>query len=720
MPFETWSVAATISATSNVASVMSSATKATLIANSAINQQNVALRTNAARAAALRQQIAKTQAVQHVATAGFTTLAAVSGAAIYEGVKGAADLQAAMTNVAIATGRATNNMSDFYQLAFKMSGQTAQSVTTIASEMAVAASGGLGDPKQLKRLFPTIAKAADVMWLSPKHLEPVDTVRTLSTFAHVMGAYKGLNMEHMLNRATQLMFVQPEALQAVITQGRRFIGPALHRGVSEDDIFKQTLAMGQTGFLRGHGGAGLANILNYLSGAESVTSHQSKVRRQAFGQLGVWDSKGHLKFQDEKGHLLLGQAIKYLHDIQGRFSPMAFATILTNAFGKQGSSYLTTILRPAVYDQIDKNWQRMQSIGNVNQLWTKYTQTFWYQWSVFITNFSNITKTIFLPLLPQLTSMFKTAGERLGDMVMWLSHHATISKRIAEGAFVAFGIGVAGIGATSVVATLSIWRLNAALAALNIGSNAAAGGSFLGIFGRIGGFFAGIAGAGGGVIARFFSPITRLVTLLAGRIVPIVAGGLSRLVPVVGWAIAIAGAVGLLVGAITRLPNLITTIHNWWVRSRVAIGYTIGYVFAEIGSMIMSGLTGLVSSAQAAVSTAAQNIYLLATPGGNAELQTRIALAMAEQQKNWSKARTPGFMDALKTGVYDQTHGIHSTPHGYVTIQHQSVIVNMPKGTPKEHADSFLEHVLNHAHSVAGRSPSFGTLPSVSRHAFGH
>lgn len=727
MSMNSWVVSAIIRASSNVPEIMAAATRATMGTNAAIERQNIALRSNAAQQAALRGQIQRTKAVQSILTAGFTTLAVVSGAAIYTGVKGAADLQNAMMSVAVATGRATNHMQDFYNMAFRVSGMTAQSVTTIAQEIAMAASSGLNDPRQLKTAFPRIAKAADVMWLSPKHLDPVQSVKQMSTLAHLFGAYSGTPLQHMLDRATQMMFVQPESLQAMIAQGRMFIPAALSRGVSEEDIWKSSMTMGQTGFLKSRGGSGLARVIEYLGGASALTGHLSKRQDAAMRTLGLVNAKGQLQFEDRKGHLLLGKAVDHLEVLSKRFNPVDFGNLLTNAFLAQGGRYMAAILRPSVYEKTQQNWKQMSAIGNVDTLWGKYVNTFWYQWNVFATNFANITKTIFLPLLPAFTRVFAAAGAGLGKAVMYLSQHQKLAKALGVGIMGTFIVSLGGIVATSLVAAANIWRLNAALDALSLSSR--------------GGIAAGAVARGGG-LGGLWSRLTRLgaepatgalypeVAALMERagILRILASIASKAVPIVGWIALAASAINLLPKVFQALPNLLTTIHNWWTNNRAAIGYTVGFAFGAIGRMIQSAIVALIGAAQSAVGTLAQNWYLLAMPGGQAMMNAKMAIAEQAAMKQWSSKQTEGFGGAFQRGLYGGQSGQGYAPYGFTGSAPKTLTINNPvyhfgPGTARDHAAQFnreLDKLFNSPLSGSRTTGNLGTHPKVSRFSFAH
>lgn len=697
--YESWSVGVFIRATSNAARMFTETGNAASRANTVIGTHNSLLRTTAQRQAALRNQIALTNQIAGVASMAFKGLAVASGAAIFTGVKGAAELQSAMTNVAIATHTATDKMGAFYAMAFRMSGMTAQSVSTIAQEMATAASSGLGNPRQLMAAFPAMAKAADVLWLSPKHLDPVDSIRQMATLSHLFGMYSGPGYQHMLDRAVQMMYVQPESLQALLTQGRQFIGPALARGVTEDDIFKMAMTMGQTGFLRSRGGSEIARVIEYLSGAATITGHLSRAQHAAMEKLGLTDARGVLdkQYEDSRGDLLLGKVVDHLEQIRKNFSPMEFGNLLSNAFLAQGGRFMATILLPSVFAQSQKNWRQMNLVGNVQSMWRTYTGNFIYQWNVFATNFQNLMKTIFMPLLPRMTKMLRDWGASLANAVAYLSQHPKVAGMIGKGMFTVFAASLAGIIATSIIAAANVWRLNSALAALSVTS----GMRTAGIAGEA------VAGSGGaGIVARIVGRLRTILGLGAplattGGVYPEVAGlaqrGIlarivggvgSKLIPIVGWVLAAVTAISGLTTLIRNSPQIATAIHNWWVKNQYQIGYTIGSAFAAIGKMLQSAIMGLFSSAWAAIRTTAFNFWELTSPAGQVTLAQQIAIAQMQAQKQWLAG--PG-TQTFGSGFYSGWNNVFAPS----AAGHQGPVVNMyindpnfhfPNGTNPDHA----------------------------------
>jgi TP901 family phage tail tape measure protein len=419
-------------------------------------------------------------------TAAFGTFV-VLGAALAYAVKGASDLQTAITGVQIATNQLNPAAGDAYaRLAIKVSSQTAQDAVTIAQELATAATSGLNDPRKLKEGFPRIAKAADVLWMSPKHTDPIESVRIMSQLAHLFGVYEGAPLQHMLDRAVEMQFVQPEAIQQLVTQGRLFLPSAMSAGVSEQDIWKQAMTMGQTGFLRSRGGSGLANIIEALAGATAITGHLSKAQRKAMGQLGLEGPNGLLdsRFHDAKGDLLLQKVVDHLEAVRQNTAPTTFLAEVTNAFQKQGGRYMSDILIPRIYQKAQQNWESMNKMGGVDKMWGQYTHNFRYQWNVFTTNLENLFRVVALPMLPGLTSFIGAFGAALGWLVSVLADHPTVAGTLG---YLTLGL-VTFLGVVSAVGGITqalrfpnaflltigpIRALVGAISALQIGESAA-------------------------------------------------------------------------------------------------------------------------------------------------------------------------------------------------------------------------------------------------------
>lgn len=406
-------------------------------------------------------------------------LALAGAVGIGYGIDQAAQWQKAITSVGIAMDQVTakhmmsqQQLAPFYAMAVRMSNVTAQSVTTMAQELGVAATSGLANKAQLLAAFPRIAQAADVLWMAGasmgKPVNPVTAVKQLTQLTHLFGQYSGPGFYHMIDRAVQMMFSQPESLQALVTQGRYFIPYSRTAGVSEEDIFRSAMTMGQTAQLRARGGAGLRRVIQYLSGAAVMTGHLSTAQHAAMMTLGLTGSNGRLLSEfirqrtdssGPKGGLLLQRVVDHLETISHNMTGPQFVQALNNAFLAQGGTYLATALSPGIYRQSGLNWAHMQRMATMEQMWKEYTNTFSYAWSDFWTNLSNVFGATFKPLLPAFTQGLKDAAKWLASLTDWLMSHPKAAAAIAIGAFTA--VGVAGVFAMS-----RIWALDAAINAL--------------------------------------------------------------------------------------------------------------------------------------------------------------------------------------------------------------------------------------------------------------
>jgi hypothetical protein len=710
--FETWSVAILLRATDQASRVFLGTANAARTANTQISAQNKLLAINAERQRLLNSRMKL-----------YGGIAAGLAIGIGVGIKQASNLQQAIVAVGIATETSGKQLLGFQNLAMRMSGVTAQSVGTIAQEMAAAASAGLNKPSQLTAAFPTMAKAADVMWLSPKHINPVEAVTQMSTLSHLFGKYQGPEFERMITRATQMMFVQPEALKSLINQGRMFIGPALSRGVSEEDIFRQAMTMGQTGFLKGRGGSGLARVIEYLSGAATMTGHLSKIQHAAMRSLGLTNASGVLnsEFRDKGGNLLLQKAVDHLEHIRKAFSPTDFGNLLTNAFLAQGGRYMATTLLPSVYEKSAQNWKQMLNLGSIESMWKKYSDTFTFGLQNFITNAQNVLGAIFLPILPALTAGLKAAGAAMGALAQYLMGHTKVALGIAVGAF-------AAVALTAAAAARNMWALNAAILSGGLGGGARAGVSVA------------EGAAGGSILARGVGFLRGALGFLSFGLWPmlenIVVWG-SRFVPIVGIVTAALALLYLqfrlmkdtFVSMFTGRSEIADAVTRWWGRNEGKIGYTIGYAFGVIGRMLQQAISGLMTWAGAGIGSFFSNIGMLLSPGGIGALAAKMQADSNAAAAAYAKEHHVGFGDAGTAGYYQGASGQPYNPnydpsHRSVTIHVDRPIMQIGPGVTEAHARAaggwFWDQVVKHTKAASDQSGSlFPVTPYHPAPAFG-
>ncbi|MGA8475459.1 MAG: phage tail tape measure protein [Candidatus Cybelea sp.] len=407
---------------------------------------------------------------------------ALGGSAIIiAAIDQAAKFQQAMTSVQAATGASASQFAMMQRLAITTSGVTAQSSSTIASELAAAATSGLNRPGRLMAAFPQLARAADVMMLSPKHIDPVEAVTQLSKLSHLFGAYSGAPLHNMVDAATRLMFTQPESLTKLINQGKYFIPTALAAGISMKDIFTETMSMSQLGLMSGRGGTSLRSFIQFMLGSPMITEYRSKKQLEGFEALHLYDRSGHNRFVRPDGTLDLEGAIGFLGKERPTMKPSDFVSDVFKAFGQMGAQYIIPVTAAYAMKQRGENFTAFNRIAAPGQavetLWGDYQKTFLFQWRNFTTNFANLGQSIFLPILPPLTEGLKDLAGGLGAMTNFFMANPTLAVGTAVTA-------IGSVAASAVYATASLLAFNRAILAIGASSNVSSAGSMAGVMGR--------------------------------------------------------------------------------------------------------------------------------------------------------------------------------------------------------------------------------------------
>jgi len=555
--FGAWIVESVIRFSSNGVRTMEGITLATDRANISLARQLGYIRAD--EAAMLRYGMATEKAAASHAkliTAIAGGVAIAGGAALWEGLKQAGELQRSMTAVNIATmNKAPANMQ---RLVMRVSGMTAQDATTIANELATVAQTGINDPTRLKAMFPQFAMAADVGFLGPKHMDPTKTVEQLAKFSHMFGIYSGPKFTKMIDDAMKVIQMQPDGIEPMLRQGKLFVGQSMKAGVPMEQIFQQLMLMGQTGFLQGRGGSGIGNFIARMEGAATMTGHLSKAEFLAMKELGMWDPTGHNKFIKGSGpneEFNVNKALAYLTERSKTMDASKFVTDLRNAFTTSGGNYLAVITRQQVAAQQAQNLHNFNAMPTVSEQWRKYMENFLSQTSRAATNFKNLVIDVFTPVLPQWTGFMKSLANTLGNVGDVLTAHPDMAKSIAQTltAMTGFATAIFAVGAGGQVLRLG-----------GFGSAAAGGGAATGGFA-----LAAIVGIAEAVALTYFSQ--RWGTAAGNSVRSSVGGFFSDPAAIVADARLAAFNLGRGIGAFNRSLDLwVAGIPAWLQRATVA------------------------------------------------------------------------------------------------------------------------------------------------------
>lgn len=669
------------------------------------------------QASAANAQVNRTRAsvlaLRATALTAFAAIGVSMGVAAYNA---AGKFQLAMTNVGIATGASAKQMKSLSAEVLYLSNITAQSAVVTGNMMAASARTGINNPANLAKIFPEIAKLADVQqFLSGA--DPVSTAKLSTQLVHLFQAYSPQTMDPLLNEVHRLMLMQPETLSRVVRQAGYFvpIGEGLH--LSNTESVEIMAAMGRTGLMMGRGGTGAANTILGGINAVTMTQHLATAKLGALVQLGVIDAAGKNIMFDAQRHLTLLPMLQKLagerEAIDKRYGAGTFTNDLIKGFGLQGGRFLSTLATPVMMQQIALMSGQLSgphALPGIQDSWAKYSHTLPFVMQQLQTNFTNLMIVLASPSMGNVITGISGLVNALSSMVLFFEGHPGAANAVMAGGAALTVASAIGAGATSFQLMKMIWahggptlatpsalqsgtRLitNPALAdVLTAGRTASA-------FPLASGFPASVAGiaAEGGASA---------------------AGGAAIWAGIGGIALRIFGIVGLVITAVQlfeHLPDIGVAIYNWWARSKDQVAYNIGFAFGWITRMIVDGAKGFASMAAAAFgaifSSQAMSAAIAHSLTGQSylvgsDLTTAIAQAIVNQ--GGLATGTSGQLGKRFVGGFDAGLGL-APP----TVIHAPVTFNtngpMDSAAAKKHAKVFVDYINRlYPHAIRSTSSS--------------
>lgn len=706
--FESWKVAVVYAATSNIAKVMGEASRATILTNEQLKQQNSVLKQRASEEAKLRSQIAQTQAVARVATIGFGALAAVSGAAIYTGIRGAADLETAMTGIGIATHATRQQMEMLRQTAFNVSAQTAQSVVDSARVMQIMASSGINNANQLQQIAMPAAKFADVQFLkSQGKVSFEDAARQAIQIAHLYQAYSPKQITPVLDELTKLSFMMPDDLNRFLTQAGYYTPVFRRLGVSDDQSLIAGAFIDRMGLGRGKGGTGLQQFLLHQLGALQLTNHQQQKMAGALGKLGLLNSDGSAKFY-QNGHFdIIGSLEQIDKSIQEQTKGLKGHALdaaqqkaimdIQKALGVQGGriGFLGT---PEALQQLHNMIQQLHDPATVGmaEAQARYMNTLNGRFQQFRTNFSSLLTELMWPWLDGMKNTFGFLADKLHEWQVFLHGHRDIEKRIGAGLFATFIASVVGVGATSVAAAANVWRLNAAILALSGSAGGAAGGA-----GKV-----GFLGTILGIIASPFKFILEVLQAPAAALLLLGRG----VIPALQW-INNLGPMG------TRIAGFLLKIVKISLNPLDAVTPIIQRFYTVLRTIALSssilGLGKVIDVVETFFSRLAGLVKFL--PGIDFISMVLAMTANAGPQEEYGSI--DDWLKRQAARINNQNN------HGGGGVHFHQPQFHFAPGTPKNHAEQMMDHLNRLLSSPVPASRTTGSIPThptVTRHQFAH
>ena len=464
---------------------------------------------------------------------GLGIVALASAGAMFAGIKGAADLQVAMVGVQTATRGTAAEMERLTGLAFKVSDATNQSVVDSANVLKVLGRSGFTAP-QIEVLGMDAAKFADVQLLSRK-VTFEEGANQAATLAHMFRKY-GTDSKPIFDMAAALSKMQPDGLAKSITQMGYFVPTFKSLGVSDVDSFATMAILSRTGYGKGKGGTGMANLLMDSLGPLQQTLHAQKGKRRLLGQWGILDDQGHNRFfhqtkafgqlasksqldamtPEQLSAYAMKMAGKAKFDFVGMLTQIAkyaltpeglakgqdkLTSELISMFGKQGGRMALLALDPQFISQITAAHKRladsMRGEGAVAEMQRKYLDTFWGQFGRMRTNLYNVLIDMSGPMLKPFKEFFKLIADNASAFQGFIHEHRAFGNAISAAigaigiaaglAFIAMGrLGLAMTALPSAIDRLSAALLRLGVAAETAGAEAGAGAAAAGAGGAAG------------------------------------------------------------------------------------------------------------------------------------------------------------------------------------------------------------------------------------------
>ena len=448
---EAWSIGVFFRMFSNAKSVLGETTAAAREANAQLNGHTKAMDgasrsasaasgafKNAAGSIAASGQAASRARSSYIALgdtlkniAKFGSYAALGTAAI--GVKTAADLQDAYTQIGAQSGRSGQSVqssySDMLLSVSKRTGVSMKDALGITSEVA----GVIKDQKELRAAiagvgssggiidFVNVLKRSNVSTGSDE-----STAKDVITLDHILNSYTAPAMAHVQDRLYRAAVGSHMDLKPLVTQisyfGEQFRLAGGNRSTNVDDIM-QLAELGYWGMGKGKWGAGFGQILRTIN-------KPSKNNVSALKALGIMDANGKYDSSvvDAQGQFTPMAMIEHARGVTAGMRPMDIQALVNRAFPANAARTMAEALSPktrAFLARLDASQGNMQPLmqlqaeymGNLNEATDNLRK-----------QFENLAATLAMPWLTSITKPIKALGDFFGNLAQYFNAHPGEAK----------------------------------------------------------------------------------------------------------------------------------------------------------------------------------------------------------------------------------------------------------------------------------------------------
>jgi hypothetical protein len=607
-------------------------------------------------------------------------------------VKSAASLQRTLIAIKNETGADPTKMGRFYNAAFSISnimGVAPTEGARVLLDISRLTAGQLSTA-QMQAIAPKIAGFASTVNFNRPDISVDDATKSGLQLIHLFRAYHPAQMNPLFDQVYRLSGLMAEGLPQAVRQMTYY--EPLFKGlkISDSTSVAMMAMLDRSGFRNKSGTAVNAAMLEAL-GPLQLTSHAQAGKLGLLEKMGVFRG-GKFAWNTADGGTnfigMLAAVANWANALEK--SGIARSSVLNTingVFGRQGGRIMSLMADPQMigilHDIIkyQSNPNVSLAVGEANR-----QGSLSYQAGRAWGNVQAVVTELAYRQLPALTHAFKALADAAHNAQTWLHGHRRAEGAIAGGLGLLTGVAALRFGGGLLYKGLDIMGAFAGMKGAG-GATVGIGKKIFMVFDNI--FTAGFAQRLAPTFVRLFGWLFRLIP----------AAGVDA-IPVVGWIIAIVTAIASLPKLLTNLPNLMVTVFNWWNRNKYGIGYAIGVAFGTIARMLIDAIKFLWSAISASVRTLWSNLYLMLTPGGNAQLQTMMGAAWANAMKNIDPRKYPGFF----AGIYQGT----AQGAGYKDVQvhmgGQTFQIMVPPGTTQQQAKQIADQAMARMRSEIRRS----------------
>ncbi len=451
---DAWLISVMMRFTSNGSRVMAEMAAATRTANAAVEAQTAKV-----NSATLAMQRFKAEAIGVGLTVAKSFAVAGAAVGIYS-IAQAASLQRTLTAIGNETGAGGLKLDRFRAASFEIANQIGvapQNAAEILLNISRLTAGQLQVAQMLK-VAPSIARFASVTNYNRPDVSVEDATQAGLQLVHLFRAYQPSQLVPLLDKVYRLSGLMAEPPQQAVRQMSYY--EPLFKGlkIDENSSIAMMALLDRAGF-RMKVGTNVRAMLLQALGPLQLTTHAQAAKLGYLEQMGIFNKSGRFAWNLPGGGVnfmgMLDQISRWTQGQEARGVPASnLARVLYSVFGKQGGTIAQLMADPQMTSFLGdiRTYLANPNVGltagarNRENTLSFQAGRAWGNLKADLTELGWTT-------LPQLTSEFRSLGDTLHGVQVYLHQHRTAEKWVVGGI-----AGVTGLS-TAVLALAGIGKV---------------------------------------------------------------------------------------------------------------------------------------------------------------------------------------------------------------------------------------------------------------------